>query len=134
MSLTLPQQLNVMADTLAKFKLHQCIDATSAGPPLYPLEPVRILIGRTKVTTSIKRAMYQHWGRRVAMRLFEQRHIVSRFVFPTIYWEGMDRFLSNSLQMFQMWLTKHVSGFCDKQAPFQDRYYSGEYLSMLWTW
>jgi hypothetical protein len=56
-SLTLPQQLNVMAETLAKFELQRCIDATSGGPPLYPLEPVRILIGRTKVTSSIKRAI-----------------------------------------------------------------------------
>jgi hypothetical protein len=111
-SLTLPQQLNVMADTLAKFELQRCINAASGGPPLYPLEPVRVLIGRNKVTSSIKMAIYQHWGRNVAMTLFERKHIVSRFVFPTIYWEGMNRFLSNSPQMFQTWLTKHVSGFC----------------------
>jgi hypothetical protein len=111
-SLELPQQLNVMADMLAKTELQRCISSLDGRPPTYPLEAVRILVGGKKVTASIKGAIYQHWGKNTAVALFEKKHIVSRFIFPTIYWEGIGRSMSMYPQMFWTWLTKHVSGFC----------------------
>jgi hypothetical protein len=84
-SLDLPQQLNVMADLLAKTELQCCIDSSSGGHPMYPLEPVLILVGGCKITSSIKGAMYQQWGSETAKALFERKHIVSRFGFPSIY-------------------------------------------------
>jgi hypothetical protein len=106
-SLELPQQLNVMADMLAKTELQRCISSLDGGPPIYPLEAVRIFVGGKKVTASIKGAIYQHWNKRTAVALFEKKHIVSRYVFSTIYWEGIGRSMSIYPQMFRTWLTKH---------------------------
>jgi hypothetical protein len=111
-NLNLPQQLNVMADLLAKSELQRCIDTNSGHPPWYPMEPVRILIGGQKVTSSIKTALYQEWGAKTAREVFERKHIVSRYVFRHIYWGGLEKAMLSYPQMFRTWVTKQVSGFC----------------------
>ena len=71
--LTIPEQLNTIADTLAQDSLR---DRSLTGPyslTTYPNEPVRIHIDRQKVTSSIKGTLNTSWGRRHAKTLFKNR-------------------------------------------------------------
>ena len=100
-----------MADLLAKTELQRCISSSTGGRPAYPLEPVTIHVGGKKITASIKASLYQHWGSSTAQELFEKKHIVSRFNFSRIYWEGVHRAMVDYPQMFRTWTTKQISGW-----------------------
>ena len=76
--LTLPQQLNIRCDEIAKIKL---IDAIAEGhfiDPTFPFEDITITISNTKVRSSIKAAIDKHWGPREAKNLFSRRDKVLR--------------------------------------------------------
>jgi hypothetical protein len=74
--LSLPQQLNVMADKLARDHLLAQVALGTAWGPTYPHEPVRIWLSQKKITSSFRQAIYTDWGAQVAMRLFARRRIV----------------------------------------------------------
>ena len=61
-SLSLPEQLNVMADTLAKEALLDAVKTGQYSKPYFPNEKMRILVNGTKATTSIKTPLYREWG------------------------------------------------------------------------
>ncbi len=43
--------------------------------------------------------------------LYDRWGVVSKENFPFVYWEGMERVLKSIPEMFQVWVTKHVSHF-----------------------
>jgi hypothetical protein len=110
--LSLPEQLNVFADNLAKEALLEAIDTSRFSKPLYPHEHMRIFIGDTKVTSSIKSSLYNAWGRRAARTLFDQKNIVSASLFDIVNWADLHLAMKSHPQMFRVWVTKHVSGTC----------------------
>ena len=57
-NLSLPEQLNVMADKLAQEALLEAMETSRFCKPLYPNEHLRIFIDDKKATTSIKTALY----------------------------------------------------------------------------
>ncbi len=85
--LTLPQQLNVMADDLAKRSLLGGINMTTTLHPWYPTEQIRILLSGSKITSSILNPIYKHWGHRIMASLFQRCHIVSPYYFSKIAWD-----------------------------------------------
>ena len=109
--LSLPQQLNVMADKLAKECLLTNISDDSMWGSTYPHEPVRIWVDGIKVTSSIRSALYRSWGSHVARKLFQRRCIVNRYSFHHIAWDYVGHAMAAYPQMFSLWVTKHVSGF-----------------------
>jgi hypothetical protein len=70
--LSLPQQLNVRCDEIAKIKLIDVIADGSFIDPVFPFEDISISISNTKVHSSIKTAIYKHWGAREAKILFNR--------------------------------------------------------------
>lgn len=109
--LTIPQQLNVLADYAAKTSLQEHSLRGITHRPLYPLEPVRIFVQGTKITSSIKSVIYRTWGEAVAKELFQRRRIVSTFHFPHIAWNVLGRAMNRYPPPFCTWVTKQVSGF-----------------------
>ncbi|KAL3788945.1 hypothetical protein HJC23_000229 [Cyclotella cryptica] len=109
--LTLPQQLNVMADKLAKECLLAHIAQKSAYGPYYPGELLDIRIGGRKATNSIRDLLYETWGTKTAIPLFARRNIVCRYHYSKIAWDHVGRAMEAYPQMFNLWVTKHVSGF-----------------------
>jgi hypothetical protein len=63
------------------------------------------------VTASIRSALYQSWGSQVARTLFQRRCIVNPYSFHNIAWDYVGRAMDAYPQMFNLWVTKHVSGF-----------------------
>jgi hypothetical protein len=45
------------------------------------------------------------------MKLFHQRKVVHKQLFPYIYWKGMPKVMRSFPVMFRTWITKHVSHF-----------------------
>jgi len=109
--LTLPEQLNVMADSLAKETLLHYINKGNSLSQSYPHESVRIWISGSKVTSSIRDMLYRHWGAKVAKDLFERRCIVHHQGFDSVAWEYVGSAINAYPQLFRLWPTKHVSGF-----------------------
>jgi hypothetical protein len=109
--LTLQQQLNVHADSLAKAALKKAVRNNSFISSLFPFESFRVMIGGRKVTSSIKKALYANWGRTAARDLMSKRKIVSESNFDKIYWEGVGAAMASYPQMFRVYVTKHVSHF-----------------------
>jgi hypothetical protein len=109
--LSLPQQLNIMADDMAKQCLLHHINNKISWGSTYPHEPACIWVEGVKVTSSIKNTLYRSWGSRVAKKLFQRRCIVDIHSFDRIAWDHVDRAMSRYPQMFAVWVTKHVSGF-----------------------
>ena len=109
--LTLPQQLNVMADKLAKECLLEHIANKSNYGPSYPGEPLHIWIGGNKVTNLIRDTLYESWETKTAIPLFARRNIVSHYHYDKIAWNYVGHAMEAYPQMFNLWVTKHVSGF-----------------------
>ena len=85
--MTLDQLMNVRADELATSALIAAIDKNKFTKSVFPLEKVTISISGSRVSGSPKEAIAEFWGKQVAMELFNQQKIVSKDLFPFIYWE-----------------------------------------------
>ena len=110
--LTIPQRLNIWADNLAKHALITAHRTNRYTKPEYPGETVRLFLDGHKVTSSIKRALYSSWGTRVAKTLFHNKKIIQSRHFHLVDWDNVDRTINSLPKMLQVWITKHVSGFC----------------------
>ena len=109
--LTISEQLNILADALAKEALKRAVAANRFISSNFPLENVRVFVDGTKVTASIKAALYASWGSRAARALYQEKNIVSTFNFDLIYHEGRSLAIRSYPAMFRVYLTKRSSGF-----------------------
>jgi hypothetical protein len=109
--LTLPQQLNVRCDKLAKKHLIDTIADGNYIDPVFPDENITVHINTAKVSSSVKKAIYQHWGPQEAKNLFSKRNKVTRTAFDLIHWDQMDKIMSSFPETFQGWVTRHISDF-----------------------
>ena len=105
------QLMNVSADELATSALISAIEENKFIKSVFPLEKVTICISGSCVSGSPKEAIPELWGEQVAMELFNRRKIVSKELFPFIYWEGMSQVMMSFPAMFRTWITKQVSHF-----------------------
>jgi hypothetical protein len=110
--LTLLQQLNTIADQLAKDALWRAFASGRFISSNFPFKSFRILINGRKVTSSIRDALYKSWGYEAAKDLFEQRKILSPSNFDLICWDAVSDAMLVYPRMFQVWVTKTVSHFC----------------------
>ncbi len=74
-------------------------------------EKVCVEIARERVTWSPRNAITELWGEQVVQVLYNRWGVVSKENFPFVYWEGMEHVLKLLLEMFWVWVTKHVSHF-----------------------
>jgi hypothetical protein len=71
--LPLPQQLNVIADTMAKEALCKGIHCQTKFGPEYTGEVLSLYLSGRKITALVRRRLYAHWGQEVARDLFQKR-------------------------------------------------------------
>jgi hypothetical protein len=109
--LTLIEQLNVRCDAMAKKCLIDTIASRVFIVPTFPDEDITLAIGANKIRSSIRKAIYSHWGRSVAKNLFSKRDKVLRSSFDFIYWDCMNKVMSSFVKTFQDWVTRHISDF-----------------------
>jgi hypothetical protein len=88
--LTLPHQLNVMADSNAKQALLTDIARPTKQESFnFPMELVRIQISSKKITSSIRSEIYHFWGAKVAHNLLQWQHISNMHHFHLIAWDNV---------------------------------------------
>lgn len=121
-SLTIPQQLNVITDCMAKEAIREAKRMNKYCLPLYPNENIRVSIGGRKATSSFRTALYRSWGYQQAKALFHTKGIICSKHFHLVYWDGVHQVMHAMPQMYKVWVTKHVSGFCgtNKQLSRMD--------------
>lgn len=110
--LTLHQQLNVMANILAKQALDDGIGQSNKDGATYPNEMIRIMVKKKKVTSSIRSALYSSWGATTAQHLFQCQDIVCSQHFHTISWSHVHCMMAKVPHLNSLWLSKHASSFC----------------------
>lgn len=110
--LTIPQQMNIIADSLAREALLEAIEMGQYCKPFFPNEPMRLMVGGAKITSSIKASLYHNWGHISAKELFAQKGIVHERLFDSIHWDGLHLLMTSLPQMYKVWVTKHVAGAC----------------------
>jgi hypothetical protein len=108
---SLAKKLNYYANELAK-RAH--LSAISGGHFItghYPLEPIIILLSRTRVTGLPWLALEKHWGYKIAQNLFKEKQIIQESNFHLVWWEVIKAVMEDYPKMHQVWITKHVSEF-----------------------
>jgi hypothetical protein len=106
------QRVNFWADKLAIAALIAMVEANEFNSSiLFPSEKVCIEIAGEWVTGFSKTAITELWGEQVAQALNDRQGVVSKENFPFVYWEGMERVMISFPEIFQVWVTKHVSHF-----------------------
>ena len=109
--LTLPQQLNIRCDKLAKQRLRTAILTSTFTPAAFPDEDIVISVNSIKVRSSVRATTYKHWGKKRAKALYEKRDKVLPWAFDKIYWDDMDKVMNRFPKTFQDWTTQHISDF-----------------------
>ena len=109
--LTLPQQLNIRCDKLAKQHLRTAILTSTFTPAAFPNEDIVISVNSIKVRSSVRATVYKHWGKKRAKALYEKRDKVLPWAFDEIHWDDMDKVMNRFPKTFQDWVTRHISDF-----------------------
>ncbi len=102
------QQVNCWADKLAA-ALMAAVEANEFISSIFLLEKVCKEISMEWVMGSPKNAITEVWGEQVVQVLNDRWGVVSKENFPFVYWEGVESVLKSFPEMFQVWITKHVS-------------------------
>ncbi len=105
------QQVNCREDKLATAAFMAAVEANEFISCIFPSEKICVEIAGERVTGSPKNAITELWGEQVVQVLYDRRGVVSKKNFPFVYWEGMEHVLKLFLEMFWVWVTKHVSHF-----------------------
>ena len=77
-ALSLEQQLNTIADKIAKNCLLQSLRKSTFISSIFPFESLRVIVRSNECTSSIKRALYKSWGRTEAVNLLSLRKTSQR--------------------------------------------------------
>ena len=98
--MTLRELINVEVDKLTRLDL-----ATGVGYEDYiitdfPFEQVRIKLDGVKVTGSPRYAIQMHQGEKVSREFLHSRHIVNRYDFNLIWWDGVESEMKSFPKMF----------------------------------
>ena len=121
--LTIEQQLNCIADSLAKQAVHQSLDPSHSHTMLQtlPHERAAVYVNNIKQTTDVATDV------RFALGMVDAERFYCRPVdkgglgwskesFHAVDWRVLDAALANKGQMYKLWLAKQCSGFCGTQT------------------
>ena len=110
--LTLEERANVECDRLADDALAIGIESGVFIDRVLPHEELVVTVGEEKISGSSTVAIYRHWGRSTAREHYHTKNIVHWDHFDEVDWHAMGRVTSSVPEMYSIWLTKQVSGFC----------------------
>ena len=108
--LTRPAQLNVNMDSYAKQALWDLQATRRPTQQAFPLEPVCVFAGTTKITADAGQAP-RFWAHQsLARKLFSQLDILYQNEFDKVDWEMVYQTLHEVPRLFQQWACKQVMG------------------------
>ena len=104
--LSLPAQLNVDCDHMAKRWLIECYHKKFPPPTLLPQENTSVWIGNEKVIGDIGPPLRVEIRRREMKKFLHLKGILKAEYFDMVDWKSIKRMLKNKPQQYQLWLTK----------------------------
>jgi hypothetical protein len=110
------EKINIKVDHLAK-KALKCAHATGTFfDGRFPFEEFQISTNGVKVTGEAKPSLKAHWGRATARSFLDQKKIMALCNFASVWWSGIARVMASYPKMFQIFVTKQVSGWCGSNS------------------
>jgi hypothetical protein len=109
--MTPAERLNCDCDELAGLALYYALENDEFIHNELPNENIVISVDGRKITGSYEHAIVRSWGDKVGREHYYKEKIIPPGMFDDIYWDGVERVLGSSAEMFSVWATKQVSGF-----------------------
>jgi hypothetical protein len=109
--LTSPERLNCECDKLAGIALDEGLATGRFISRVLPGEDLVVLLDGEKLSGAYERTILRDWGDKQARWHYHVRNILPSHLFSEVYWDGLERVLDSSPEMFSVWATKQVSGF-----------------------
>ena len=110
--LTLEERANVECDKLADTALVDGVESGVYIDRVLPHEELVVTVGDEKISGSSTVAIYRHWGSEVAREHYHAKNIIHWDHFHEVDWDINERLSRSVPEMYSVWLTKQVSGFC----------------------
>jgi hypothetical protein len=75
----------------------------------FPYEGFQIDTNHIKVTSQVKPAIEEYWGKATAKTFLDQKNIVPLNEFGSIWWSGVSKVMASYPKIFQIFITKNRS-------------------------
>jgi hypothetical protein len=110
--MTLEEQINDECDQLAGEALAACAQTHDFIERVFPDEDLVVSVDGQKISGATTPAITRHWGDQVARQHYNDMGIIPWDLFDLVYWDGVEKLMNKVPEMFSIWVTKQVSGFC----------------------
>jgi hypothetical protein len=120
--LTSEELLNIDCDEATDTAL---IDGVAAGRYINRVirdEEFVVTVNGHKLSGSTTVAISRSRGRDIAREHYHNIGLKNHDYFDDVYWDGMDKVMTRVPEMFSIWVTKQVSGFCGKNHMLKTIY------------
>ena len=106
------ENVNVECDHLAEAALAEGVSSLSFIDSIFPNEDIVAMVDDQKITGLASDQIARHWGHGVAREHFVSKGIIPADLFDSVYWDGVERVMATSPEMFSVWASKQTSGTC----------------------
>ena len=103
---------NVECDYLASVSLSEALQEGRFIESIFPHEDIVVMVGGDKVTGALTPVITRTWGDEAAREHYHIKNIIHRDNFDLVYWDGLEKVMNSAPEMWSVWVTKQVSGFC----------------------
>jgi hypothetical protein len=111
--LTLEEQINEECDHLAGEALAFGAEQNDFMiDRIFPDEDLVVTVDGQKISGATAPAITRHWGDQMARQHYNDMGIIPWDLYDSVYWDGVERVMNKVPEMFSVWVTKQVSGFC----------------------
>ena len=110
--LTTEENLNLDCDEEADTALQQGVETGMYIDRILPDEEFVVVVDGQKLSGSTTVAINRSWGRDIAREHYHAVDLIHRDHFDEVYWDGVEKVMARVPEMFSVWVTKQVSGFC----------------------
>ena len=103
---------NVFCDYMASASLSEAAATQTFIERVLPNEEIVVEIGGDKICGAYTPIITRSWGDEIAREHYHDQGIVHRDDYDLVYWDGMEKVMKGASEMWSVWVTKQVSGFC----------------------
>jgi hypothetical protein len=110
--LTPEENLNIDCDEESDDALEQGVASGTYIDHILPEEEFVVVVDGQKLAGSTTVAINRSWGRDIAHEHYHAVNLIDREYFDEVYWDGVEKVMARVPEIFSVWVTKQVSGFC----------------------
>ena len=102
----------MIVDGLAKNALIAGVGEQEFISSKFPFERLLVELDGVKVTGAPRMAFERHWGAKIARKLYHEKHMINKYEFNLVWWDGVDKTMYDFPRMFRVFVTTQRSKFC----------------------